>query len=83
MTYLVIKYDRVTGRREVMAEITDPCQAYDLAHELDAAAQFGRDDIHQLDKSPHPCSIGIEDEDGNDVWKECARARCPSTGILQ
>jgi len=48
--YFIVKYDLVTGRRSVMAEITDPKKAYDLAHELDAAVHFGRDDIHQLDK---------------------------------
>ena len=83
MLYLVVKYDHVTGRREVMAEITDAAKAYDLAHELDAAAHFGRDEIFKYDKSPHPCSITIEDEDGNDVWQECMRARCPSTGMFQ
>lgn len=81
--YLVKKYDQVTRRTEVLAEIDDPAKAYELAHELDAACKFGRDD-EKTDKCGNPCTITIEDEDGNDVWQECSEARCPvAKGLFQ
>jgi len=87
MLYRVMKQDLITGRIEVMAELTDPAAAYDLAAELDAVSSVGdEEDRERLDVS-HPCSISIEaeDEDGNryDAWQECSKARCPSAGLLQ
>ncbi|KKK69812.1 hypothetical protein LCGC14_2930270 [marine sediment metagenome] len=80
--YLIKKFDQVTRRTEVLAEITDPARAYEIAHELDAACNLGRDD-DDTDKG-NPCIITIEDEDGNDVWQECSLARCPvAKGLFQ
>lgn len=80
--YLVKKFDQVTRLTEVLAELTDPARAYELAHELGAAYNLGRDD-EEIDKG-NPCIITIEDEDGNDVWQECCEARCPTAkGLFQ
>jgi len=80
--YLIKKYDQVTRRIEVLAEITNAAKAYELAHELDAACNFGRDD-DDTDKG-NPCIITIEDENGSDVWQECCKARCPvAKGLFQ
>jgi len=82
--YIIVKYDLLTKRREVLTETISPKQAYELAHELDAAARFGRDEIGlEFNKDANPCTVVIEDEYGNDVWQECAKARCPSVGMLQ
>lgn len=81
--YLVVGYDLKTHRRIVYAEVINSAEAYELAHEFDAANKLGRDN-EETDKLEHPCSITIEDELGNDVWQECARARCPSAiGLFQ
>ena len=82
--YIVVGYDLLTQRRIVYAELTDPTRAYELAHELDAATNLGRDD-DRTDTLEHSCRIAIEDEDGNDVWRECCEARCPSvsTSLFQ
>jgi hypothetical protein len=79
--YLVKKFDLITRRTEVLAELTDPARAYELAHELDAACNLGRDD-EETDKG-NPCTITIEDEDGNNMWRECCDARCPAVGMFQ
>ncbi|KKM72557.1 hypothetical protein LCGC14_1419340 [marine sediment metagenome] len=79
--YLVKKYDLTTGREEILAEVTDPAQAYDLAHEFDCAVHLGVDGEGRQEL--HPCDIRVEDKDGNDMWQECLKARCPSAGLFQ
>ncbi len=80
-TYYVVGYDMITGRRKVYAETTDPADAFQTATELDAVSKVG--DEEDLVKYGHPQDITIEDQNGNDVWQECSRARCPSAGLLQ
>lgn len=83
--YLVVGYDLKTQCKIVYAEVTDPAKAYELAHELDAACNLGRDDEDPpTDKTEHPMRIAVEDEEGNSCWQECSEARCPVTvGLFQ
>lgn len=67
--YFIVGYNLIDGCKEVCAETSDPAQAYELAHEWD---DYLREDKEKLR------IIGIEDEDGNNVWNKCCLARCPS-----
>lgn len=82
MLYCVVGYDLQTQRKVTYAEVTDPAKAYELAHELDAAYNLGRDN-EDTDKLESPCRIAIEDLSGNDMWQECAKARCSINGLFQ
>jgi len=81
--YIVMGHDLITGHKTVYAELTDPAKAYELAHELDAATNLGRDDDEETNKTDNPMMITIEDENGNNVWKECCNARCSVFGMFQ
>jgi hypothetical protein len=82
MRYLIVKYDIFNKTKEISDWTTDPCKAYEWAHELDAFINIGLDD-NESNGNKNPCIITIEDEDGNSAWHECARIRCPSIGIFQ
>lgn len=80
--YLIVGYNVLTNEREVYADTNDANRAFDLAHELDCAYNIGRDE-EGTDKKDYPVYITIEDEQGQDMWQECSRIRCPNTGLFE
>jgi NADH:ubiquinone oxidoreductase subunit len=80
--YYIVQYVPSTKVTVTCAETSNPAEAYEMAHSWDAWLHFGRDEGSEVLPLDATSFVGIVDENGNDCWRECCEARCPSVGLF-
>lgn len=75
--YQVRKVHIHEGWSEVWREVASPSEAYELAHQLQAATWglCNSDDLNKEHQGPYTVHIT---RGGKSAWGECSRARCPT-----
>ena len=80
--YTITKTHYLEGWTEEVKQISNAAIAYDFAHELHAATMGINDDEKMNEEHAGPFAIMIVDENGENKWGECSRARCPVAGSI-
>lgn len=80
--YQVRAVHRTEGWAEIWRETDSAREAYELAHQLQAAI-WGLANSTELVLrwADQPFVAAITDKAGKDAWQECARLACPTVGF--
>jgi len=80
--YRVRAVHRSEGWSEIWKDVPGAAKAYELAHELQAAL-WGLNNDDKLNEKWQGKNfyVTITNKNGKSAWQECARARCPASGV--